>query len=183
MSNGIAPSSCALASTWFAGAKMNSACGSMNFLMSHGQATRSTFTRSRVIHFIVFVSSAVGVTAPSLTQVFVERIETLAAFVKQLLIAQSEPRPALQHAIDAHAFRVTELPVLKVGFMHHLGHLKEGFVRKVEAFHQCFKSAVLAVMRKLRVHHVERQCVGKLCRVVAEHEPRFRIDESPDEPC
>ena len=31
---------------------MNSACGSTNFLMSHGQATRSTFTFSRVIHFM-----------------------------------------------------------------------------------------------------------------------------------
>src|SRR5262245_42928002 len=135
MSNGMAPSSCALASTWFAGAKMNSACVSMNFLMSHGQATRSTFTRSRVIHFIAFALWRWGVIATSLTQVFVERIEALTALFEQLFIAQSEPRPALQHTVNAHAFRVTELPVLKVGFMHHLGDFQEGLVRKIEAFH------------------------------------------------
>src|SRR5207244_7713426 len=34
------------------GRKINSASRSMNFLMSHGQATRSTLIFSRVIHFI-----------------------------------------------------------------------------------------------------------------------------------
>src|ERR1051326_6677936 len=39
----------ASAITLSAGTKMNSAFGSTNFLMSHGQATRSPLTRSRVI--------------------------------------------------------------------------------------------------------------------------------------
>src|SRR5262249_60729346 len=43
----------ATASTWSAGTNKNCASGSTNFLISQGQATRSTFTRSRVIHFIV----------------------------------------------------------------------------------------------------------------------------------
>src|ERR1700758_3652138 len=34
------------------GTKRNCASGSTNFLISHGQATLSTFTRSRVIHFM-----------------------------------------------------------------------------------------------------------------------------------
>src|SRR3954451_10927451 len=38
------------------GTKTNSASWSTNFLISHGQATRSTFTFSRVIHFMVFHS-------------------------------------------------------------------------------------------------------------------------------
>src|SRR5215510_1927084 len=38
--------------TFSEGTKMNSASLSTNFLMSHGQATRSTFTCSRVIHFM-----------------------------------------------------------------------------------------------------------------------------------
>src|ERR1039458_10120425 len=53
MSNGVAPSSFAFDSTWFAGTKKNSACGSTNLWMSHGQATRSTLTFSRVIHFMI----------------------------------------------------------------------------------------------------------------------------------
>src|SRR5436305_936336 len=36
------------------GTKTNSASLSTNFLISHGQATRSTFTFSRVIHLIAF---------------------------------------------------------------------------------------------------------------------------------
>src|SRR5262245_22992275 len=57
MSNGVAPNSRALAVTWFTGTKMNSASRSTNFLMSHGQATRSTFTFSRIIHFMAFPCS------------------------------------------------------------------------------------------------------------------------------
>src|ERR1044071_3806154 len=38
--------------TLSAGTKMNSGLLSTNFLISHGQATRSTLTRSRVIHFM-----------------------------------------------------------------------------------------------------------------------------------
>src|SRR6266700_699122 len=42
--------------TLSAGAKTNSASLSTNFLMSQGQATRSTLTCSRVIHFIALCS-------------------------------------------------------------------------------------------------------------------------------
>src|SRR6266446_1298706 len=52
MSNGVAPISTARDATWLAGTNRNSASGSTNFLMSHGHATLSTFTFSRVIHFI-----------------------------------------------------------------------------------------------------------------------------------
>src|SRR2546421_7977762 len=48
----MAPSRCATSITWSVGTKRNSASLSTNFLMSQGQATRSTLTRSRVIHFI-----------------------------------------------------------------------------------------------------------------------------------
>src|SRR6185437_882362 len=48
----MAPSRLASASTLSSGTKWNSASLSMNFLISQGQATRSTFTRSRVIHFM-----------------------------------------------------------------------------------------------------------------------------------
>src|SRR2546423_15710209 len=45
--------------TLSAGAKMNSAFLSTNFLISHGQATRSTFTFSRVIHFMVYLLAGI----------------------------------------------------------------------------------------------------------------------------
>src|SRR6185295_15074712 len=43
----------ASAITWSAGTNRNSASLSTNFLISHGQATRSTLTFSRVIHFMI----------------------------------------------------------------------------------------------------------------------------------
>src|SRR6266700_2079695 len=48
----MAPSRSAISITWSVGTNRNSASLSTNFLMSQGQATRSTLTRSRVIHFI-----------------------------------------------------------------------------------------------------------------------------------
>src|SRR5438105_7296343 len=48
----MASSRFAISITCSAGTNRNSASGSTNFLISHGQATRSTFTRSRVTHFI-----------------------------------------------------------------------------------------------------------------------------------
>src|SRR5689334_2123708 len=49
----MAPSRSATSFTWSAGTNRNSASLSTNFLMSQGQATRSTLTCSRVIHFII----------------------------------------------------------------------------------------------------------------------------------
>src|SRR4051812_23457472 len=49
----MAPRRLASSITLSAGTNKNSACLSTNLLMSHGQATRSTLTRSRVIHFMM----------------------------------------------------------------------------------------------------------------------------------
>src|SRR5260370_19503660 len=51
-SKAVAPWLWATTRTSAAGAKRNSASGSMNFAISQGQATRSTLTLSLVIHFI-----------------------------------------------------------------------------------------------------------------------------------
>src|SRR5271166_5007073 len=53
----MAPRRFASSITLSGGAKTNSASLSTNFLISHGQATRSTLTRSRVIHFIGYPPS------------------------------------------------------------------------------------------------------------------------------
>src|SRR6266567_3695007 len=52
----MAPSRSATSITWSLGTNRNSASLSTNFLISQGQATRSTLTCSRVIHFIAFFS-------------------------------------------------------------------------------------------------------------------------------
>src|SRR6266571_2759518 len=52
----MAPSRSATSITWSVGTNRNSASLSTNFLISQGQATRSTLTCSRVIHFIACFS-------------------------------------------------------------------------------------------------------------------------------
>src|SRR6266849_941909 len=52
-SKGIASSFRAVSRSWSSGTKRNSACGSTKRRMSQGQATRSTLTLLRVIHFMV----------------------------------------------------------------------------------------------------------------------------------
>src|SRR5437763_6501549 len=52
----MAPSRVAIPMTWSVGTNRNSASLSTNFLISQGQATRSTLTCSRVIHFIACFS-------------------------------------------------------------------------------------------------------------------------------
>src|SRR5262249_8008280 len=51
-SNGVAPCRFASSSKSLSSTNKNSALGSMNFLINQGQATRSTLTSLRVIHFI-----------------------------------------------------------------------------------------------------------------------------------
>src|ERR1700756_1512974 len=48
----MAPSRSETSITWSVGTNRNSASLSTNFLISQGQATRSTLTYSRVIHFM-----------------------------------------------------------------------------------------------------------------------------------
>src|SRR5713101_5895575 len=55
-SKGIASSFRAVSSSWSSGTKRNSACESTKRRMSQGQATRSTLTLLRVIHFMLGLS-------------------------------------------------------------------------------------------------------------------------------
>src|SRR5258706_10689737 len=94
MSNGVALSSAARDATSLAGTNRNSASGSTNFLISHGHATRSTFTFSRVIHFIT-----------SFPQLLVQSFKAFDSFSQKLPIANPGPGPAGQNCVDPNALR------------------------------------------------------------------------------
>src|SRR5215469_4571268 len=70
-SNGMAPSCLDSCSKSFSSTKRNSAWGSTNLLISQGQATRSTLTSLRVIHFM-FTSRSPGVCEFDGETVFIE---------------------------------------------------------------------------------------------------------------
>src|SRR6185369_7002230 len=112
MSNGIAPSRSAISATLSAGTNRNSASRSTNFLISQGHATRSTFTLSRVIHFIA-----------SFLQLLIQSLEALDALRQKFGVAHFRPRPAAQHGVDSEALRPLKLPILQIGVVDHLRHL------------------------------------------------------------
>src|SRR5215813_10251117 len=70
-SNGMAPSCLDSCSKSFSSTKRNSAWGSTNRLISQGQATRSTLTSLRVIHFM-FTSRSPGIREFDCKAIFVE---------------------------------------------------------------------------------------------------------------
>src|SRR5215469_16465304 len=111
-SNGIASCSFACSSNAFSSTNRNSACGSTNRRISHGQATRSTLMSFRVIHFI-FTSRSPGVCELDDEAVFVvlRRIyrhqagETLASRVDDIQVAVRAIVPS-QANIRARRLRV-----------------------------------------------------------------------------
>src|SRR5262249_59692009 len=73
-----------------AGTNKNSASLSTNFLINQGQATRSTFTRSRVIHFISDLRAGPRPAPPSIDP-----------FLRHLSSLQLFGAPAAIHASSA----------------------------------------------------------------------------------
>src|SRR6266436_9421371 len=153
MSNGVAPISTARDATWLAGTNRNSASGSTNFLMSHGHATLSTFTFSRVIHFIT-----------SFLQLLIQPLKALASFGQKLSIGHPGPGPAAQNCVDPNALGSLEFLVLQIGVVYHLGHPQHRLVCNCEPLHQRLECAIISMVREFHIRHIERQSLGMLRR-------------------
>src|SRR6266481_90965 len=171
MSNGVAANSAARDATSAAGTKKNCASGSINFLISHGQATLSTFTFSRVIHFITLF-----------LQLLVQSLKAFDALHQEFSVAHFCPRPAAQDPIDPNALRSLEFPVLQVRVMHHLSYFQYCLVLNPEPLHQRLERAIVPMMRKLNVRHVEWQRLRMFRRFSSKNKLRLWIDEPPDQP-
>src|SRR5882724_4528892 len=118
MSNGVAANSAARDATSAAGTKKNCASGSTNFLISHGQATLSTCTFSRVIHLIT-----------SCLQLLVKPLEALDAFFQEVRVGDFASGPAGEDGIDPEAFRALKFSVFEIGVVYHFRDLQDGFIR------------------------------------------------------
>src|SRR6266851_4114696 len=133
-SYGIACSRLAISITLSAGTKRNSAFGSTNFLINQGQATLSTFTFSRVIHFIT-----------SFLQLLVQSFKAFDSFGQKLPIAHLGPGPAAQNCVDPNALRSLEFLVLQIGVVHHLRHPQHSLVCNPEPLHQRLECAIVSM--------------------------------------
>src|SRR5262245_10470944 len=84
------------------GTSTNSACGSMNLRISQGQATRSTLTFSRVIHFMLALLSSLGL---------LEAPQSIAtAPLMTMLSRQMLPRDAFAAEMHKACFVCDRLP-------------------------------------------------------------------------
>src|SRR3974377_973122 len=100
----MAPSCRALSRSSSSGHKKNSARGSMNRLMSQGQATRSTLTFCLVIHRM----------ASPLGQRLVQAFCKLHPALEEFRITHVLSCPPFHHLIDAETFSPSELLVEQI---------------------------------------------------------------------
>src|SRR6267378_668517 len=171
MSNGVAPISTARGATWLAGTNRNFASGSTNFLISHEHATLSTFTFSRVIHFIT-----------SFLQLLIQSFKAFDSFSQKLPIANPGPGPAAQNCVDPNALRSLKFLVLQIGVVHHLGHPQHSLVCNCEALHQRLECAIVSMVREFHVRQVERQRFWMPRSLGPKNKLRLRINEPPHQP-
>src|SRR5713101_6530088 len=177
-SNGVAFSRFAAASNSLSSTKRNSASGSTNRRMSHGHATRSTFTFRRVIHFIRPLSTS----ASSFAGV-IDALDQFHASPQQFVIGQILPCPAIQDLVEAKSLHPAELLVAQVGIMDDLRDPPHPRIANGEFFAQSLEGTVLAAMpESLRMKHVKGNRLGMRAGIIAEDEARFGINEPTDEP-
>src|SRR6476646_2729715 len=112
----------------------------------------------------------------------VERVKTLEPVIQNLIVSQTLFCPPFEHAIDSQAFDALKFCVVQIGVMNHLRNSRDGFVSEGETFYQCLKCAVIAVMRKFGVQHVERNCAGNALGTRRENKLRLGIDKPGDQP-
>src|SRR5262249_32546718 len=108
----MAPSWRALSRSSPSGTNKNSAPGSMNRLMSQGQATRSTLTFCLVIHRM---GSPLG-------QRFVQAFRQLHSTFEEFRITHVLSCPPFHHFIDAETFLASELLVEQIRVMNDFSH-------------------------------------------------------------
>src|SRR5579862_5071658 len=99
----------------------------------------------------------------------VKPVEALESASQDFLVGDSVFSPALEHAVEADAFRSLEPRVLHVGVVDHLADPAHRLVLDREPLRQRFKRAIVSVMRELRIEHIkwnrsEERRVGKECR-------------------
>src|SRR5919204_1760738 len=89
-----------------------------------------------------------------------------------------------EHALDAARILALELAVAEIDLMHDFRDLRECRILEVKSAQQRLESAAIALVRVLRVEHVEPELTR--FRLVAlwsdELEAPLWINETPDEP-
>src|SRR5260370_33127197 len=92
----------------------------------------------------------------SLLQECVESIKAFKAATEDFFVGQSLLRPTLQDAIDSHTFDALKSRVIQIGVMNHFADFRDGFIGDGKTLRERLKRAAIAVVRKCRVQHVER---------------------------
>src|SRR5437867_4187761 len=99
--------------------------------------------------------------SPSLSaEVLVQVVEHGGPTLQPGLIIPMAHGDARDQPVDAKRLGAVELRVLEVNVMHDLRNRHEGAVVEAEARHEDLKGAEVAVVRELRIKHVEAELLG-----------------------
>src|SRR5216684_6426934 len=177
----MAPSRSATSITWSVWTNRNSASLSTNFLMSQGQATRSTLTCSRVIHFIEIFSFSVNMLSSSSSLLTARlagelRIQCIVdeppPFQRDLVVgAYQAQAPANQIQASSRGLQADLLH--GIGLIDHAGDaLQDGIVQIVLAQHGV-KRAVSPVVGEPHARDIKRLCPFRQRFVSSRNEQEF----------
>src|SRR5439155_18447641 len=117
-------------------------------------------------------------------EVGVQRIEHRRALCEPGLVLLVSHGNARDQTVETEGFRPGELRVLEVDVVDDLAQAPKGGLFQTEMAEQHLERAEVPVVGELRLEHVETQLAGPRRVLMAqdELEPRFRVDEAPDEP-
>jgi hypothetical protein len=84
-----------------------------------------------------------------------ERFKAFEAAPQNFLIGEALFRPTFKHAVDSDALVPPELAVIEIGVVNHFANLLEVFVLNSKTLGQRFERAIVALMREIRIKHIE----------------------------
>src|SRR5438046_4454153 len=109
-----------------------------------------------------------------------KRVKALEPAPQNFLIGNSLPRPTFKHAINSDALCALEFVVIEIRIVNHLAHLAEHLVLDPKSFQKRFECAVVTLMRKISLEHVERHNATIRRNFFRKNKLRFGIDELSD---
>src|SRR6266478_2024115 len=111
-----------------------------------------------------------------------KRVKALQTAAQNFLIGYAFLRPTFKHAINSDALGALEFVIIEIGVVNHFAHLVDHLVLDPKSFHQRFERAIVTVMGKISIEHVERHSATIRRNLRRENNLRFGIDEFPDQP-
>src|SRR5882724_8365504 len=118
----------------------------------------------------------------SALQECVERVEAFEAPPQDFFVGQSLLCPTFQHTINPNRFNSLKSGVVQIGVVDHLPNLGRHLVGDRKTPDERLESAVVAMVGKLSIKHVKRDCAAESVCTWREYKLRLLVNELGDQP-